>query len=70
MTNPVNKLYFSRSKSNEGKPKEFCLDAFYIKLKSALSVSWYSYNRSQLVQYVKYTKWNSTRKGNAKPHRE
>jgi len=39
MTNPVNKLYFSRSKSNEGKPKEFCLDAFYIKLKSALSVS-------------------------------
>ena len=25
--------------------------------KNAISVSWYPYNWSQIVQYVKYTKW-------------
>jgi len=42
---------------DSGMPLNMCtIDFLHLKLKDAKSVSLYPYNRSQILQYVKYTK--------------
>ena len=42
------------------------INKFSLTFKDATSVSLYSYNRSQILEYVKYSKWYNSAKGIAK----
>jgi len=52
---------------DSGMPLNMCtIDFLHLKLKDAKSVSLYPYNRSQILQYVKYTKKINIEQGIAK----